>query len=128
MHAVDEDKTIDHNFYIENCLKPIVKEIWKQTKSNGTKGIKLLHNNIRSYTRSDVINYLTEESINIMLHPPHPSELAPCDCWLNDYIKRNLLDQPNEKSLTRPVSKVLKNIPEEFKILLTNYYEGWNFV
>ena len=82
----------------------------------------MLHNNTRPYTRFDVINYLTEESINIMLHPPHPSELAPCDYWLNDYIKRNLLDKPNEKSLTRPVSKVLKNIPEEeFKILLTNY-------
>ena len=25
-HYVDEGKTIDHNYYIENCLKPVVKE------------------------------------------------------------------------------------------------------
>jgi hypothetical protein len=32
IHAVDEGKTIDHNYYIENCLKPVVKEIWKQRR------------------------------------------------------------------------------------------------
>ena len=116
IHAVDEGKTIDHNYYIENCLKPVVKEIWKQRKSAGTKGIKLLHDNARPHIHSDVINYLTEEGIIIMPHPPYSPDLAPCDYWLNDYIKRNLTDQPDEKSLARAVSKVMKTIPkEEFK-------------
>ena len=52
-----------------------------------------------------------------MSHPPYSSDVAPCDYWLNEYIKRNLTDQPDEKSLTRAmVSKVMKKIPkEEFK-------------
>ena len=79
VHAVDKGETIDHTYYIENCLKPIVKEIWKQRKSNGTKGIKLLHDNGPPHRHSDVINYLTEEGINIMPHPPYSSDLAPCD-------------------------------------------------
>ncbi|CAM4977764.1 unnamed protein product [Rotaria socialis] len=95
MHAIDNDETIDHDYYIENCLKPVVKEIRKQRKSN------------------DVINYLTEEGINIIPHPPYSRDLAPCDYWLNDYIKQNLTDQPDEKSLARAVSKLIKNIPEE---------------
>ena len=41
MHCVDEGKTIDHNYYIENCLKPVVKEIWKQRRSAGTKGMNI---------------------------------------------------------------------------------------
>ncbi|CAF2641010.1 unnamed protein product [Rotaria sp. Silwood2] len=41
-----------------------------------------------------------------MSHPPYSSDLAPCDYWLNDYIKRNLADQPDEKSLARVVSKL----------------------
>ncbi|CAF2789238.1 unnamed protein product [Rotaria sp. Silwood2] len=94
IHAVDEGKTIDHNYYIENWLKPVVKEIWKQRKSAGTK----------------------EECIIIMLHPRYSPDLVPCDYWLNDYIKRNLTDQPDEKLLTRAVSKVMKKTPkEEFK-------------
>jgi DNA polymerase elongation subunit (family B) len=61
IHCVDKGKTIDHNYYIENCLKPVVKEIWKQIKSSGTNGIKLLHDNARALIHSDVINYLTQE-------------------------------------------------------------------
>ena len=123
IHAVDEGKTIDHNYYVENCLKPVVKEICKKRKSAGTKGIKLLHGNARPHVHSDVINYLTEESIIIMPHSPYLPDVAPCDYWLNDYIKCKLTDQPNEKSLTRAVSNVVKNIPEEEfkKKLLTNY-------
>jgi len=113
IHAVDEGETIDHNYYIENCLKPVVREIWKQRSSAGTKGIKLLQGNARPHIHSDVINYLTEEGIIIMSHPPYSPDLVPRDYWLNDYIKRNLIDQPNEKSLARAVSKVVKNIPEE---------------
>jgi histone-lysine N-methyltransferase SETMAR len=113
IHCVNEGETIDHNYYIENCLKPVVKEIWKQRRSNGTKGIKLLHDNGPPHRHSDVINYLTEEGIIIMPHPPYSPDLAPCDYWLNDYIKRNLTDQPDEKSLARAVSKIIKDIPEE---------------
>ncbi|CAF3737463.1 unnamed protein product [Rotaria socialis] len=114
IHAVDNDETIDHDYCIENCLKPVVKEIRKQRKSNGTKGIKLLHDNSSPHRHSDVINYLTEEGINIIPHPPYSSDLALCDYWLNYYIKQNLTDQPDEKSLARAVSKLIKNIPEEF--------------
>ena len=32
IHFVDEGKTKDHNYYIENCLKPVVKEIWKKRR------------------------------------------------------------------------------------------------
>ena len=32
IQAVDKDKTADHNYCIENCFKPVVKEIRKQRK------------------------------------------------------------------------------------------------
>ncbi|CAF3211688.1 unnamed protein product [Rotaria socialis] len=76
---VGEGKTVDHNYYIENFPNSVAKEIWKQRKSAGTKGIKLLHDNARPHIHSDVINYLTEEGINIMAHPPYSLDIAPCD-------------------------------------------------
>ena len=91
-----------------------MKEIWKQRKSSGRKGIKLLDDNARLHTHSDVINYLTEEGIIIMSsHRPYSRDLAPYDYWLNDDIKRNLTDQPDEKSLARAVvSKMMKKNSE----------------
>jgi len=116
IHKVDKGNTIDHNYYIDNCLEPVINEIRRQTKSLHTKCIKLLHDNGSPHTHSDVIDFLTEERVEIMPHPPYSPDLAPCDFWLNDYIKRKLTDQPNEESLTQEVYKVMKNIPEkEFK-------------
>ena len=48
-----------------------------------------------------------------MVHPEHSPNVALHDYWLNDYMKHNLIDRPNEKSLAHAVSKVVKNIPEE---------------
>ena len=48
-----------------------------------------------------------------MPHSPYSPDLAPCDFWLNDYIKSNWTDQANEESLTQEVSKIVKNIPEK---------------
>ena len=41
--------------------------------------MKLLEDNARLPIHSDVINYLTEESINIMAHPAYSPDLVPCD-------------------------------------------------
>ena len=48
-----------------------------------------------------------------MPHPPYSPDLAPCDYWLNHYIKQRLTDQVDEKALARAVSMVVKNIPEK---------------
>ena len=125
IHCVDEGKTRDHNYYIENCLKSLVKEILKQRRSVGTKDMKLLEGNARVHIYSDVINYLIED-VNIMAHPSHSSDFEPCDYWLNDYKKRNLIDEANEKLLARVVSKVVKKFPKEES--LRNCSKGWNFV
>ena len=49
-------------------------EVWKQRRSEGTKGIKLLYDNARAHIHCYIINYLTEEGINIMAHSPNSSD------------------------------------------------------
>ena len=72
--------------------------------------MKLVENNARAHIHCEVINYLTEEvSIQCHIH----LVVVPVAYWINDYMKRNLIDQENEKLLVRVGSKVVKNIPEE---------------
>ena len=59
--------------------------------------MKLVEDNARVHIHSDVINCLKEEGINIMAHPLYSPGLALGDYWLNDYVKRNLIDEANEK-------------------------------
>jgi hypothetical protein len=56
LHAVDKGKTIDHNYYIENCLKPVVKEIWKQTETSPSKCTKLLKDDCWLHTHLMLLN------------------------------------------------------------------------
>ena len=63
-----------------------------------------------------MIDYLKAGGVEIIPHPPYSPDLSPCDFWLNDYIKNNLSDQPNQESLVQAVCKVVHTIPEtEFR-------------
>ncbi|CAF3940165.1 unnamed protein product, partial [Rotaria sordida] len=53
------------------------------------------------HAQPDIINYLTEEGIEILPHPPYSPDLSSCDFWLNDYIKNNFADRTNEVSLAQ---------------------------
>ncbi len=112
---LDKGKTINHNYYIENCLISVINEIRKKRNSSRTK-YKLLRDNGCSHAHQDVVNYLSHEGIEIIPHSPYSPDLAPCDFWLDDYIKSNLFDHTNEESLAQEMSAVVRNTPiNEFK-------------
>ena len=62
-------------------------------------------------------------------YPPYSPDLAPCDFWLNDYIKRQLAEIPSKKSegtLFNAVVDVLNNIPkEEYRKTFRKLAERW---
>ena len=84
----------------------------------------MLHNNDPSLTHRDFINYLMEESIEIIPHLPYSPDHIPCDFWLNDYIKNKLTDHTNEASLVQKISTIVKNISiNEFKKIFNKLLE-----
>jgi histone-lysine N-methyltransferase SETMAR len=113
VHALAKGQTIDYSYYIDKCLIPVVKELWRQRPNTGPKGLKLLHDNATPHVKPEVITYIKTEQLQLMRHPPYSPDLAPCDFWLNDYIKRHLSDQEDEESLFSAVTQVLENIPQE---------------
>lgn len=124
VHAVPGGKTIDSNYYIENCLEPAFDAVSLKRKSVGTKSIKLLHDNAKPHCSQAVKNYLEHRSIKLIKHPPYSPDLAPCDYWLFDYIKCNLEDQIDEESLIKAVTKILSTIPaSEYKKTFDKWIE-----
>lgn len=122
--CLDKGETIDAQYYIQNCLKPVVMELKKQRPTSGTTNVKLLHDNARPHTHGDVKKYLASEGIKLINHPPYSPDLAPCDYWLFDKLKQSLGDHTNVQSLKREITKILKNIePSEYLLTLENYVE-----
>ncbi|CAF1358854.1 unnamed protein product [Adineta ricciae] len=62
IHKVDRGKAIEHNYYIDNCLIPVINEIRKKEESSRTK-YKILHDNGPPHAHRDVVDYLAEEGI-----------------------------------------------------------------
>lgn len=116
VHRVGEGDKVDHSHYINQILKPVVRELQIERPNSGTHGIKILHDNSKAHDAVEVHNFLADEKITIMPHPPYPPDLPPSDYWLNDFVKRNLTDQKNESSLFKAVTKIVFNIPrQEYK-------------
>lgn len=116
VHAVDTGKTIDRYYYIDELLEPVIREIKLDRPKSGVHGMKLLHDNARPHENKDVLNYLKDQGLALLPHPPYSPDLAPCDYWINDYIKRELEDQDDEDSLFQAVTKIVFDIPrKEYK-------------
>ena len=39
IHRVEREQTVDHQYYIEKCLKPVIEELKKQRSLSGTHAI-----------------------------------------------------------------------------------------
>jgi hypothetical protein len=111
---VDKGKTIDHDYFINFCISPLVKAINKQRPKSGTHGLKLLIDGAKPHTHSETIHFIQSNGLLIIDHPPYSPDLAPCDYWLFDLVKQRLNEQEefeDEKSLAKSVTKILHKIP-----------------
>ena len=113
IRSLKTGEKLDHSYYIDKCLKPMIKELYKERPNSGLKNMKLLHDNAPPHDNKDVFTYLKNEGLSLLPHPPYSPDLAPCDYWLNDYIKRNLEDLENEKSLIKKVTRIVEEIPQK---------------
>ncbi|KAL4504575.1 hypothetical protein ABPG72_010021 [Tetrahymena utriculariae] len=112
IHAPDDNKTrFDSQYYIQNCLTPVVEVLNESRPTSGTKRIKLLHDNAKPHKNKEVDNFLQQNGIGLVPHPPYSPDLSPCDFWLNDQIKRKLNDHSSFDSLFDEVTRILEEIP-----------------
>jgi len=111
IHSVKKGESIDSQYYIENCLAPAFEALKKERRSSGLRGIKLLHDGARPHIASNTRNFIESSGIIEIDHPPYSPDLAPCDYWLFDYIKRNLEDEESDQTLVKSITRILKNIP-----------------
>jgi histone-lysine N-methyltransferase SETMAR len=122
IHRLEPGQTINHHYYIDNCLRPVVDEIKRQRPSYGTRGIKFHHDNGKPHVHNNVLAYLESEGLTVVPHPPNSPDLSPCDFWLFDFIKENLPDQSDSQSLHDAVISFMNSLSnEEYK----KTFEKW---
>ena len=76
----------------------------------GAKGLKFLHDNARPHIKEEVKDYIKAQGLELVPHPPYSPDLAPCDFWLNDYIKRHLGNYTDEEEYRKTFEKLLERM------------------
>jgi len=113
VHCLEKGKTIDHRYYIDKCLSPMVARLKEQRPKSGTRGIKLLHDNARPHVASATREFIRSSGIELLGHPAYSPDLAPCDYYLFDFIKQRLGDVDNQEQLLQSVTAILTEMPRQ---------------
>ena len=106
------------------CLKPPIEKVREERPISGSKNVKIFHKNAKRHVAKIVKDYLNNEGIKIIDHPPSSPDLAPCYFWLYSELKRGSDSHPDIKSLKSQITEHLENIPkEEYLKIFQNYLE-----
>ena len=120
----ESGKTVSAKYYRVNCLKPAIEKVREERPTSGSKNVKIFHQNAKTHVAKIVKDYLNNEGIKIIDHPPYSPDLAPCDFWLYSELKRGLDSHPDVKSLKSQITEHLENIlKEEYLKIFQNYLE-----
>ncbi|CAF1316643.1 unnamed protein product [Rotaria sordida] len=121
IHQLPPGTSINAIYYRDECLKSLVQKLHKKRPSSTPNGIKLHHDNARPHINDIVFNYLQEEKIKVMAHPPYSPDLAPSDFWLLSCLKRSLDTYPDATSLAKELfDRNGDNALEYMKILVND--------
>ena len=80
--AVPKGKSVYVRFYKGNVLHKLRKYFLSRRPATGLHGVRLLHDNASSHKAAIIREYLKQEKVVELPHPPYSPDLAPCDSRL----------------------------------------------
>ena len=88
--AVPKGRSVTAIFYKNRVLKKVKKYFVKRRPKTGFKGVNLQHDNAPCHKAKLVTDFLSEEKVKVVPHPPYSPDLAPCDFFLFPRLKKYL--------------------------------------
>lgn len=122
--AVPKGKSVNSKFYRKVVLKTLKKYFEKRRPATGLAGVRLLHDNASSHKAAIVREFLTQQKVVELPHPPYSPDLAPCDFFLFPRLKKYLTGRKfkKRKELGSAIFQCLKGIP---KSDYENAFKSW---
>ncbi|CAH1968572.1 unnamed protein product [Acanthoscelides obtectus] len=87
---LNEQRTVTADWYTTICFPKVITEL---RKINPERRIILHQDNASSHTAHKTRQYLTEENVELLDHPPHSPDLSPSDFFTFPKIKNRLRGQ-----------------------------------
>ena len=107
--------TLTGTYYHQNILPGVIQDTEQKRPTTGLKDVLLHHDNPSPDKAKTVKDYLEEQQLQVLPHPPYSPDLAPCDFWLFPTLKERLAGRKfyRIQDLTKAVFSELRNIPKK---------------
>ena len=96
--VVPKGKSVNAKFYKGKVLLKLKKYLKNRRPATGLRGVRLLHDNASSHKAAIVREYLKQEKVVDLPHPPYSLDLAPCDFFLFPRLKKNTMLEENSRT------------------------------
>lgn len=112
--ATPSGRSITGTFYKNNVLKKVKNYYLKRRPKTGIRHICLIHDNAPAHKSKIVQDYLLQETINQLPHPPYSPDLSPCDFFLFPRLKKMLSGRRynSRNALGSAIYQCLNSIPK----------------
>ena len=93
----------------------VIQDTEQKRPTTGVKDVLLHHDNASPHKAKIVKDYLEEQELQVLPHPPYSPDLAPCDFWLFPTLKECLAGRKfyGLQDLAKAVLSELRSIPKE---------------
>eukprot|EP00794_Sanderia_malayensis_P014608 gene14608-16119_t len=87
---LEDRPTVNADWYVNHCI-PQVLDAWRNKRPRtGLRGLLWHHDNASPHTAALTIDFLSENSIQLVTHPAYSPDLAPCDFFLFPTVKEKI--------------------------------------
>ena len=118
------NQTINSDFYTKNVLTEVIRYYNTTRPRTGTRGIKILHDNASCHKSAKTKQFLQENHIEVLPHPPYSPDLSPCDFFLFPRLKKELAGRSfgSRLALGSAIFQCLSGIPEN---VFKTFFKSW---
>lgn len=104
---LEEQRTVTANWYINKCLPEVLGSL-------DIRGLLLHHDNASSHTARATVDYLRENNVRVIEHPPYSPDLAMCDFWLFFNLKKHLRGRKfsSENEIDQAINLYFDSVPK----------------
>jgi [histone H3]-lysine36 N-dimethyltransferase SETMAR len=121
--CLEDRKTVTAEWYTTICLPEVIAEL---RKTDPKRRIILHHDNASSHTARRTIEFLAENKIDLMDHPPYSPDLSPNDYFTFPRIKEKLRGQrfqSPEEAVEAYKMAILTTPTSEWNECFNNWFE-----
>jgi len=114
--------TVTGRFYADSVLPKVLRSF---NAIRPGEVMLLHHDNAPAHRSGVVMEYIDQKGIKLLPHPPYSPDLAPCDFWLNSFLKESLAGNSysTRSALGSGINQWFKQVPKE---RFERVFEDWS--